>query len=165
LARRLFSRARAFASFWVVGVSDIPSLIVASADLKVVQLLRDAIRTADIHSGKRLAVSKLGPAPTEIRPRFKHDPEPEILPRKRIDPVPRIEPRKVVHPVDRFEPREAEVVLVPVPVYVCKKSPIEPPWKVLPWELPLEAPVRPQVKLKVRPPDIVHKGSLIDFFI
>jgi len=47
----------------------------------------------------------------------------------------------------------------------CKRSPIEPPWKVLPWEeAPCPAPP-PKIKVVPPPPDVIHKGSLIDFFI
>jgi hypothetical protein len=150
-----------------VGVADIPSLIVASADLRVVQLLRDAIRTADIQSGRGQPVSGLGPAPTHIERRFRVQPETEILPRKRIEPEPRIEPRQVIRPADQFEPRECDLVPVPVECYrpCTTRSPVEPPWKVLPWEMPIDCRVPPRVKAVVRPPDIIHKGSLIDFFI
>jgi hypothetical protein len=149
-----------------VASDALPGLIVASLDLQLVRLLRDAMHTADASAGRGTAVSGLGPAPTHIERRFRIQPEPEILPRKRIEPEPRIEPRKVIRPADRFEPRESDLVPVPVECYKpCRKSPIEPPWKVLPWEQPPCPRVEPKIKVVVRPPDIVHKGSLIDFFI
>jgi hypothetical protein len=58
---------------------------------------------------------------------------------------------------------------VPVECYCPPKRPtaVEPPWRVLPWEQgpDVEMRVWPKVKVVVRPPDIIHKGSLIDFFI
>lgn len=151
-----------------VGSSAIPSLIVAAADLQVVRLIRDAIRTADIHSGKGQPVSGLGPAPSRIERRFRLQPETEILPRRRIEPEPRIEPRRVIHPIDRYEPNNNAPPVVVLECYCppkgCKSS-VQPPWKVLPWQQKMEIRVEPKVKVVVRPPDIVHKGSLIDFFI
>jgi hypothetical protein len=166
--------AHAFASRHVVANEVLASLITASADLKLVQNLRAAINGNG--SGPGGAVSQLGPRPNNIDRRFHVHPEPEILPRRRIEPEPRIEPRRVIHPVDRFEPSNRaggpDVILVPVPVECykpCKRSVIEPPWKVLPWEDRLPPtdgrPITPKIKIEPKPPDIVHKGSLIDFFI
>jgi hypothetical protein len=155
-----------------VSSDALPSLLVAALDLNLVRLLRDAM--ADTGPGRGTPATELGPAPTLIERRFRIEPEPEIGPRKRIEPAPRVEPREVVRLPDRYEPSGCDpavvVVPVPVPVECCgtyKRPPaIEPPWRVLPWEqAPEPAPVRPKVKVEVRPPDIVHKGSLIDFFI
>ena len=140
----------------------LPSLLAASLDLQLVRLVRDAMATPD---GVGQPASGLGPAPTIIARRFRVEPEPEVLPRERVRPEPRIEPRHVIRPADRFEPREDDLVPVPVEFYTpCRKSAVEPPWKVLPWEQP-PCPPAPPVKVVVRPADVVHKGSLIDFFI
>jgi hypothetical protein len=146
---------------------DIAALVVAASDLQVVRLVRDAIRTADIQSGKGQPVSGLGPAPSRIERRFRLQPETEILPRRRIEPEPRIEPRRVIHPVDRYEPKESYLVPVPIdPCYkCCPKSPIQPPWKVLPWHEQPKLRVVPKVKVVLRRPDTVGRGSLIDVFI
>ena len=143
----------------------LPSLLVASLDLQLVRLVRDAMATP---AGSGEPASGLGPAPTIIERRFRIEPEPEILPRKRIEPEPYVEPRRVVHLPDRFEPSDRDGVLPPP--YECyrpqTRSPIEPPWKVLPWEEPACCPPPPpKIKVVVPPPDVVHKGSLIDFFI
>jgi len=140
------------------------SLLVAALDLKMVQLIRGAIRAADEASGKGEAVSGLGPAPDRIEQRRVFHPEPRIEPRLVYHPTPRIEPREIIHPTPR--------VVEPPPVYCCPpcepkprdhKSPFVPPWKVMPWENP------PQPLLKVKviklKPDIVRMGSLIDCFI
>jgi hypothetical protein len=150
-----------------VGSADLPSLLVASLDLKLVQLVRGAMANADAASGKGTAVSGLGPAPSRIERRFRVQPETEILPRRRVEPEPRIEPRQVIRPADRYEPRVCDAVPA---VYECytphTKSPIEPPWKVLPWEDRSQCEeLRPQIKVVIKPPDIVHRGSIIDYFI
>lgn len=150
----------------------VPALIVASLDLKLVRLLRAAM-----NGDGGGAVSGLGPAPTVIERRFRVEPEPHILPRRRIEPEPRIEPRQVIRPADRYEPGACDPcvprVLPPLECYAppppppaCKRHVIEPPWKVLPWEQAPEYPrVERKIKVVIKPPDIVHKGSLIDFFI
>lgn len=142
----------------------LPSLLVASLDLQLVRLVRGAMATP---AGSGAPASGLGPAPTIIERRFRIEPEPEILPRKRIEPEPYVEPRRVVQLPDRFEPSDRDG-LAPPP-YECyrpqTRSPIEPPWKVLPWEEPACPPPPPKIKVVVPPPDVVHKGSLIDFFI
>jgi len=141
-------------------------LIVAALDLKLVQLLRDAIRTTAMAAGKGQPVSGLGPAPNAglFESRRRVEPQPVFEPRKHIHPTPRFEPRPVIH----LTPR-----VVDPPACVC--PPVEPekpritkpfmvpPWKLLPWE----QPPRPALSIKVirRKPDIVRKGSLIDCFI
>lgn len=135
------------------------SAIVATLDLKLVRMLRAAM--AD--DGAKAATT-LGPRPTDIEPRKRFDPEPEIEPRRRIEPTPRFEPRPVYHPTARYVPNEPALP-------VCETSPsdpdpgrcrIQPPWKVRPWEAPV--PMKAEVKVVVVRPDIVNKGSLIDFF-
>jgi hypothetical protein len=156
-----------------VSPADIASLIVATFDLKEVQLVRDAIRTADISSGKGQPVSKIGPAPNNFDQRFHFHPEPKIEPRRHIHPDPVIEPRRHIRPVDRFEPSNAlggkapDVIVIPVPV-PCPKHhghTIQPPWKVLPWQQEPAPHVAPKIKVVVKPPDIALKGTLLDCFI
>ncbi|MGE5608553.1 MAG: hypothetical protein ACM359_04825, partial [Bacillota bacterium] len=62
---------------------------VAALDLQLVQMLRQAMNTPNPGSG--CPVSGLGPAPTNIEPRFRIHPTPLIEPRFRITPTPRIE--------------------------------------------------------------------------
>jgi hypothetical protein len=136
------------------------SAIVATLDLQLVRLLRAAM--AD---GAQRATA-LGPAPTNVH----------IEPRKRLEPEPRFEPRTVYHPTPHFEPRPvyhpaARYVPTDPAAPLCDASPtdpdpgrckIQPPWKVRPWEAPV--PMKTEVKVVLVRPDIVNKGSLIDFF-
>ncbi len=148
-----------FAS-WVSLPANV-SLIVASLDLQLVRLLRSAIRTADRASNP----CGCGPAA-----RFE--------PRQVIHSTPRYEPRPVLPPTPRFEPRCIERPLktcldpdlrsapcapdAPQATHIAK-SPIQPPWKTLPWENP--PPPAKVVKIIIRRPDNLSKGSIIDCFI
>jgi hypothetical protein len=103
--------------------------------------------------------------------------KPGVGPRFQFTPTPRFEPRRVYHPQPAFDRRDTihiqpRVVddLPPPPKAPLEpempsrlKSPIQPPWKILPWKTPV--PPQPQIKVIQRRPDIVNKGSLIDFFI
>jgi hypothetical protein len=147
-----------------VGLEATASLVVAALDLKLVRLLRDAIRTADLAGGK------LGPRaalPLIAEDRFLArrviDPEPRFEPRPVIHPTPRFEPRPVIHPTVRVEPN---VVVAAAPNCGHPKScpgPLPPPWRQPVWEIPV--PPRPVLKLVCYRPDMRHKGSLIDVFI
>lgn len=141
------------------------SLAVAALDLSLVRTLRAAMHAADIASGRGMPASGLGPAPTLIRPRPQAEPAPHILPRKVIEPTPRFEPRRVIHLAPRVEPAVSDHVCPPVhPEPVKTKSPLEPPWRQLPWE---QAPAE-RITIVKRPPprvDTPHKGMLIDLFL
>lgn len=139
---------------------DQAALVVAASQLSVVRLLRNAIRIADISGGK------FGPDNTITSDSFnsrRHiDPEPKYESRRVIHPEPRYERRPVIHPTPR-------VVECPPQMIPCEPQrsthhdlPIQPPWKVLPWQIPL--PPQPLVKVVFRRPDI-KKGTLIDLFI
>jgi hypothetical protein len=142
-----------------VGLESNIALVVASLDLKLVQLLRDAIRTTDLAGA---------------RERGRITPEVEILPRRHLVPTPLIEPRVHIHPQTLYEARpeihpqprvEPPPPICPPaePVSHLTKSPFVPPWKVMPWENPPEPALKIKV-IKLRP-DIVRKGSLIDCFL
>lgn len=147
------------------------SLVVASLDLQLTRLLRQAIRSADIASGRGQPVTALGPAPTAppvIRGGATTQLNAEIEPRPRITPSPRFEPRPVIG-VCACESRDVNPSL-PAPEVPpldpeeprLVRSPLEPPWKQLPWEIP--APVAPKVKVIVKPPDLQKTGTVFDLF-
>ena len=135
------------------------SAIVATLDLKLVRLIRAAMQDDRKH-----AVTPLGPAPQDILPRKRIEPEPRIEPRQHIHPTPYFEPRPVYHPTPRYGPRECPCPppCDPLPKDDTGHCRIQPPWKVRPWEAPM--PMKREVKVVVVRPDIVSKGSLIDFF-
>ena len=151
--------------------ADNAALLVAALDLDLVQLLRGAMRTADIASGKPQAVSELGPAPTPLRDRF--DREPVFEQRRVIHPEPKYERRQIIHPQPRIEfpaPLKVESQPAEPPCSCCCvvikpeiESPLPPPWRQPIWATPI--PPTPKVKIVKIRPDIHNKGSLIDFFI
>ena len=144
---------------------SIASLAVASLDLRVVQLLRDAIRTADIAGGKfgGLPLTVSGSSINAI-----------ALPRDRFEPTPHIEPRTTIHPTPRFEPRPVfheRIDIAVAPSDTCGKTelaavdrtPLPPPWRTPVWETPIQP--APKVKLHIHRTDVHNKGSLIDLFL
>jgi hypothetical protein len=150
----------------LVSIEARVDLLVAALNLKEVQLVRAAIRTADLSAG-----GVPGPLGTIEQPetlaRRHITPEPRIEPRVVYHPTPRFEPRPVIHPAPRFLPRPVieESSCPPMQPEQPPRShnPIQPPWRVLPWQIP--SPPPPKVKVVLIRPDIVSKGSLIDFFI
>jgi hypothetical protein len=139
-------------------------LLVAALDLKLVRLLRDAIRTTAAAGGRGQSVSGLGPAPNNSLARRRVEPRPVIEPRRHIHPAPRFEPRIVIHPTPKVvEPPPAVCPPAEPEKARISKSLLVPPWKIPPWEQPLQPAII--VKVIKRKPDIVRKGSLIDCFI
>jgi hypothetical protein len=152
-----------------VGADSHIPLLVAGLDLQLVRLLRGAIRTADIASGRGQPVSGLGPAPTPPPVLHVH-PDAVYEPRRHIHPEPRVEPRRVIHPPPRVEPCPPILACsAPCEPFEIKPAPvahpsrIQPPWRVLPWQTPV--PPRPVLKVVIRRPDIVRRGQLLDVFI
>ena len=152
-----------------MGLDSSVGLVVATLDLQLVKLLRAAMQP-----GSGGPPGGLG----SVRP------QPVVEPRRSIQPDPAFEPRPHVRPEPVFEAREKlpygpvgpdcrACCAPPVPMEPVEKSPhssspIEPPWKVLPWEeRPAPAPVRQVPKIKVIQvrPDIQCKGTVIDLFI
>jgi len=132
----------------------------------LVQLVRGAMRAADEQGhpcGRNLIVPN-----REIEPRLRFHPEPVIERRRHIVPEPKIEPR-LVRSVDGGYPCPCPPVVVEVAPADAKSSgsPIQPPWKVLPWDAPPAETPRPvhRVKVVIGPPDMCSKGNVIDLFI
>lgn len=138
------------------------SLIVAALDLQLVRLLRAAM--AGRPGGRPGGPGGIcGEPALPIRPRPVLHPTPTIEPRKRIEPTPRIEPRQVIHPKPIEQPGLALSCTPAEPEHPrVVHLPIQPPWKVLPWQNP--PPPRPMLKVVLRPPDVEKKGSLYDVF-
>jgi len=153
-----------------VGFGAIASLIVASSELSVVRLLRDAMRTADLASGRGQPATPLGPAPTpDIAPRRHIEPEPVYEPRRHIRPAPWYEERPVFRTV-RYETKVERSVDVTASCECSSapKPPIEglipPVWKQLP-PVAADHPPRRPVKVVRHQPDIRHKGIIVDLHV
>jgi hypothetical protein len=70
--------------------------------------------------------------------------------------------------VDGAYPSSCPPVVVVAPTEEkSSDSPIQPPWKVLPWENRPAERARPihKVKVVIGPPDMCSKGNVIDLFI
>jgi hypothetical protein len=144
-----------------VGLLDVQAtLAIAALDLKLVRLLREAIRNADLAGGK------VGPLGTVIAPqpgpRFVVDPTPRFEPGPVHHPEPRFEPRPVIHPQPR---EEAAPVAAPADSRPsCRREPALPaPWRQPVWKT--ELPPAPKVKVHLHRTDVHNKGSLIDLFL
>ncbi len=153
-----------------MGLESSVGLIVASLDLRLVRLVRAAMHPNNGSQGPGGPDRLIVPAPN-VAPRQRPHAEPAVEPRPRVRPEPVFEPRAVLRPVNEASIGRGDVCVI---VEVEKAdatsggSPIEPPWKVLPWENP-PAPrfARPVQKVKVvnGRPDIISSGTLIDLFI
>jgi hypothetical protein len=135
------------------------SILVAAVDLQIVQSVLAAIHNADRQSLAQLpAIANQNDSycPRTVTP------EPRYLPRQVLHPTPRYLPRPVLHPRPIVEPPN---VLPPPPqarVPHITAGP-QPPWKIQPWQEPTHSP--DVIKVIVRSPDTVTKGTLIDLFV
>lgn len=135
-------------------------LITATLDLQLVRLIRGAIHAADASAGGGAGCG----ASAVIEPRFHIHPEPTIEPRQTITPEPDIEPRLVHHPEPRIEPTPPQYA----PPADCehhrhRNSPIQAPWRILPWNQPLPPVIHDRIVKVIRyRPDMAGKGALLD---
>ncbi len=155
-------------------LADTASLLAAALDLKLVDSLINAIRTADLTTAAELgACSSSMPAPWPT-------PGPMEQPQCAC-PAPAIEPHINYHPEAYFQPRpilcytaapfhgscrspvEVKVECVGPPRVPECELPFQPPWKVLPWQNP--PPIILKVKVVGHQPDESQKGCMIDLFI
>lgn len=153
-----------------MGLESSVGLIVASLDLRLVRLVRAAMHPGNGPQGPGGPDGLIVPAPA-VAPRQRLASEPVVEPRPRVTPEPVFEPRPVLRPINDASIGRGDACVV-VEVERVEKtssgSPIEPPWKVLPWENPPPPrPVRPvqRVKVVTGRPDISSSGTVIDLFI
>jgi hypothetical protein len=139
-----------------MGLEATANLLVAALDLKLVELLRGAMRAADITADKSRVQAAV------IRPRPVLHPQPRFEPRRVVHPTPRFLPRTVLHPVSRLEPQPASTPSEPERSCRCGHG-LPPPWKMPVWNLPIAPKVT--IKRVVQRTDVHHKGSLLDLFI
>ena len=136
------------------------SVLVATLGLQEVQSVLNAIHNADAYTAASLPTIT-NPVDTYC-PRPTVTPEPRYLPRPVIHPTPRYLPRPILHPAPRIEPSPLPPPFPTATVPHITAGP-QPPWKILPWQEP--SPPPDVIKMIVRPPDMLTKGTLIDLFI
>jgi hypothetical protein len=141
-----------------VDLSTQAALIVATADLQVVQSVLQAIHAADAATAKTLGPNTLQATSIATR-RFERA---ECIERRTVRENPKIEPRDTVHLQSRI------VMDAPAPAKEPRKpmhitAPFLPPWEMLPWKIPSQHLAK--IKKVVQQIDIKNKGSLIDIFI
>jgi hypothetical protein len=159
----------------VSGLLSNAALIVATAQLEVTTLLISAMRTADLASRPTNspfdvgAPDRNGPAAIvdfrhstcchEVRPNCSYKINKNT--RSILDSP---------YPANTGPTRPALQPNIPRAAELCHplsvsptESPIQPPWKVLPWENPPQ-PLQ-TVKIHSHPTDVVQKGMLLDLFV
>ena len=146
----------------MVSLASNSDLIIAASDLRVVQLIRQAMRAADAsqaRAGRRHDEDR-----DDCHRRAQED---RFAPRPVIHPTPRYEPRPVIHPTPRIEPRwrSPEVIVVSPPASppIAKERPLPAPW--MPGFIPRPAWSAPRVKIAPLYPDKTAKGAVLDVFI
>jgi hypothetical protein len=158
-----------------VGTSTNPALIVAAMQLDLVQLLRAAMNGGVDPGGPHVGpIGGIGTGGGEAccGPCGPCDTFEKACSRPVLCPEPRYLPRPVIRPTPYYAP-------VPWPTRLnpgmpkswgnqeCAEAPSieqapQPPWKVLPWQEPAKIP--PKIKVVIQQPDILRRGTLIDFF-
>ena len=166
-----------------MGLETTASLIVAAFELSAVRLIRDAIRTADLSSGRGQSATPLGPDPNPVfagpagpagSGRFSVHPEPVYEPRRHIHPTPHYEQRTVYYTVRheaRFEQADNDAARA-CPLLSGEhgapasslESPIPPVWTTLP---PVEHPAPPErIRRVIRQhTNAVRKGLVVDVHV
>jgi len=137
------------------------SLIIAIAQVKVVDGIIKAIQAADANSRAQLPTVAVRPTDSFHKGPALHAP-PRYAPRVVVHPTPRYLPRPVMHPKARVEPQGPLLVS-----HKTSKPDITPPppapYMNQPWQQPVTPP--PVIKVMVRQPDTNTKGTLIDLFV
>ena len=160
---RTVPRALSLCFVLAVSIASTASLLVAELNLKMVQSILSAIRTADVES----AAEKKAPLPVQPAARSVGTP---VCRERPIERCQKPALAKIIYS-SRPSPSTAQppaVTVIVEPIVVKKKtddlcSPLAPPWKSLPWN----APPAPRVQIKIirYQPDIRHTGTMIDYFI
>jgi hypothetical protein len=160
--------ARAVCFKWRVSSisASAPALIIATAKLAVVDDLLRAMNNGQLPT---LSVGPLGgpgSGPDTYCPSGYTDCSPHYAPRPVIHPTPRYLPRPVIHPTPFYSPVPQFCPPPTKPDPTGDQAPVaagpQAPWKSLPWQQPAKIP--PMIKVVQRQPDIIRRGTLIDFF-
>jgi hypothetical protein len=149
-----------------VTFQQLASVALAEMDLKLVQSVINAIRTADIESGaaRKAPLPVLPPSAQVTRSEECRDHCCDSEHRPHND---RHSTRPIYPIYTRFAPAPAAPLptetVVTVKVTDDYGTPLPPPWKTVPWKEPPH--LRPQIKLIVFKPVKREKGSIVDCFI
>jgi hypothetical protein len=145
-----------------MGLASNVAALVATFDLEVVRLLRDAMRPADLAAAQALKQRTLPPAAIyERRELIRRDVaiqcrQPKCPPANEASSP---QARSVQKPQNMCMSHPPP----PPPEMTPTDSPIQPPWKTLVWEnKPAVAPVKITI---IRPDIVISKGSILDLFI
>jgi hypothetical protein len=151
-----------------ISLSSSVNLIVATLDLAEVQLVTQAIRTADLTTaaqiGGRLGVT-VGPAATFERSAVLHDgccieAHHAVYTANAVRPC--FAPQREVKA--RCEPF-ADQDSAPTVTVHAPPSPIQPPWETLPWPVTNPSSSSKVIKLIMRQSDNRFSGTILDCFI
>jgi hypothetical protein len=145
-----------------MGLASNVAALVATFDLEVVRLLRDAMRTTAAVGALEVEGRRLAPAAIyERREPIRHAPVIEYRELNLIQ-APAVPPHES-HSTGKPVNTGACEASSPQPDVTPGNSPVEPPWKTLVWEnKPAATPVKITI---IRPDIIVSKGSILDVFI
>ncbi len=156
LTGALLSAASATAS----GKPAAAAVIVALAQLQIVDDVIAAIRTADIASGKQFGAAGLPQNPVYQRPVI-HKANPKFEPAKVIHTPAKVVPGPIVEKKPRINATACDESAPAVEDHRPVQNGPLPPWKILPWQEPAAC----KVKIILVRPDTEVRGSLIDCFI
>lgn len=145
------------------------SLLVAVSDLAVVKDIRNAIRANLIARGGiegplgNIEMPHRDPPLRNLEEEIRFERTPLVAGvttyanRPIVRDVTVVERTQAVPAVDRIEPTDCE------PRTTAKEGPLAPPWRM---PLPCESVSgRPVIKCPPPPPDVISKGTLLDFFM
>jgi hypothetical protein len=148
-----------------MGVAGIADLIIATSQFAAVDSVIKAIRAAD----KEAAAESTSQPTTNRdatseyhRPADSYDPQQvtQLAPTYMLRPTYYVSAPHSV-PTEKHQPICVVNVIVVQPIPVANEQPLQPPWKVLPWENPVQT--APKVKVVYRPPDINHRAGGLEY--
>lgn len=142
------------------------SYLLAVVDLTEVKSIRNAIKANLIAKGGiegplgNVEMPHRDPPLRNLESNIRFDRRPLVqtyLPRPEVRSETVVERVRAVPAADRIEATDCE------PHTTAKEGPLAPPWR-LPL-VPEDTSVRPVIKCAPKPPDVISKGSLLDFFL
>jgi hypothetical protein len=145
------------------------SFLVAVSDLAVVKDIRNAIRANLLARGGiegplgNTEMPHRDPPTRNLESQIRFERKPLVAgvttyaQRPIVRDVTVVERTQAVPAIDRIEPTDCE------PRTTAKEGPLAPPWRMP--IVPETASCRTVIKCPPPPPDVINKGSLLDFFM